>query len=603
MKFKLLTALLCASLLLGFTACGKTEVSGTGDSTAEADTAATAISAVSAKDMFSDRDLEIGYSEYVTVNLADEKIAANGEGVTVEDNSVTVTQEGTYLFKGALSNGQIIVDAADKKLQLVLDGVSISNQSSAAIYVKQADKVFITTAANSENELSVTGEYVQKDDNNIDAVIFSKDDLTLNGAGSLSINAQYGAGVVSKNDLVVGGGSYTVSAAGHALNGKDSVRIAAGTFAITSGKDGVHSENADDTNLGFTYIADGSFKIESADDGVFSFGNLTIQGGAFEITAADGAFKCDSAVTVTDGNISILKCSEGIEGQSVEISDGYISIIAADDGINAAKGKTLSAETEQETQNTQNTQNTQTEQTTSEIQTEQNADNWQENPNGANNRMFPGGKMEDAAKMANDPDCKIIISGGYISINAYGDGLDSNGSVEVSGGELYISGPTSGADSALDYNGDAVITGGVVIAAGSTGMAQNFGSSSVQGTMLVTFEATQKGKILLCDESGEILAEYTPEKEYQCAVISAPEIAIGKTYTVTAGDETQTIEMTQLVYGSGGMGGGMQHQGGGKGQMMPPNGELPEGMTPPEGDAGHTAPAQDAVTSATLTES
>lgn len=224
---------------------------------------------------------------------ADESVTNETEtassGVSISGNIITITKEGTYVLSGALSEGQIVVDADSAKVQLVLDNADITCASSAAIYVKNADKAFITLAEGSENILMNTAEYEAIDDNNIDAVIFSKDDLTLNGKGTLTINSEYGHGIVSKDDLKLVGGIYNITAENHALSGKDSVRIAEGTYNLTSGKDGIHSENADDDEKGFVYIASGDFTIESTGDGIDASYVVQIDDGAFDITAGGGA--------------------------------------------------------------------------------------------------------------------------------------------------------------------------------------------------------------------------------------------------------------------------------------------------------------------------
>lgn len=167
-----------------------------------------------------------------------------------------------------------------------------------------------------ENILTNGGEYVQIDDNNIDAVIYSKDDLTLNGAGTLTVNAAAGHGVVSKDDPALTGGTYNITAEKHGLFGKDSVRISNGTYTIKSGKDGIQSENTDDAEKGYIYIAGGSFEIKTGDDGIHS----------------------DADVLIKDGNFNISYCYEGIEGLNITIDDGSFDITAHDDGFNAAGG-------------------------------------------------------------------------------------------------------------------------------------------------------------------------------------------------------------------------------------------------------------------------
>lgn len=245
----------------------------------------------SSTDMFTERDLAGTYEESgaVYVTLSDDGITGETAGVAINGQTMTITAEGTYIFSGILSEGQIVVDADNAKVQIVFDNVDITCASSAAVYVKSAEKVFVTLAEGSQNTLRNTDEYVAIDDNNIDAVIFAKSDLTLNGTGSLTIVSAEGHGIVSKDDLKITGGTYDITAAGHALSGKDSVRIADGTFILTAEKDGIHAENADDEEKGYIYIADGDFTITSDGDGMDASNIVQIEDGTFDITAGGGA--------------------------------------------------------------------------------------------------------------------------------------------------------------------------------------------------------------------------------------------------------------------------------------------------------------------------
>lgn len=320
-------------MTMSVTACSTVKNSGTEISAAQTSAGLadgdTVNGIYSYDDMFTERDLNVGYDENsaVKINLADDSTTVTvgddtetdaskadetkaddsktdetkadesetnetenvASGVYISGNIITITKEGTYVLSGALSEGQIVVDADSAKVQLVLDNADITCASSAAIYVKNADKTFITLAEGSENILMNTAEYEAIDDNNIDAVIFSKDDLTLNGKGTLTINSEYGHGIVSKDDLKLVGGTYNITAKNHALSGKDSVRIADGTYNLTSGKDGIHSENADDDEKGFVYIASGDFTIESTGDGIDASYVVQIDDGDFDITAGGGA--------------------------------------------------------------------------------------------------------------------------------------------------------------------------------------------------------------------------------------------------------------------------------------------------------------------------
>lgn len=296
---KKLLALFCATALsmtavagcIGAKSSTGNVVSSETETNAEETSAQSEAGSYSSADMFTERDLAGTYEESgaVYVTLSDDGITGETAGVAINGQTVTITAEGTYIFSGTLSEGQIVVDADNAKVQIVFDNVDITCASSAAVYVKSAEKVFVTLAEGSQNTLRNTDEYVAIDDNNIDAVIFAKSDLTLNGTGSLTIVSAEGHGIVSKDDLKITGGTYDITAAGHALSGKDSVRIADGTFILTAEKDGIHAENADDEEKGYIYIADGDFTITSDGDGMDASNIVQIEDGTLDITAGGGA--------------------------------------------------------------------------------------------------------------------------------------------------------------------------------------------------------------------------------------------------------------------------------------------------------------------------
>jgi hypothetical protein len=262
--------------------------------------------AIDTTDLFTDRDLEQ---------------AADLDGATTialkSGEDVSITSEGTYVIAGSATNTTIIVDVdSSEKVQLVLDGVTITNDDAAAIYVASADKVFVTTAEGTTNTLSVTGAFASggtttDGETNVDAAIFSKDDLVLNGMGTLQIESTEN-GVSCKDDLKVTGGSYVIACQADALEANDNVLIADGSFAITAGKDAIHAENDEDDTVGNVYIAGGTFDITAVSDGIQATCVAQIDGGSLQISAA-----------------------EGIEGTYVQVNGGGVDISASDDGINA----------------------------------------------------------------------------------------------------------------------------------------------------------------------------------------------------------------------------------------------------------------------------
>ncbi len=237
-------------------------------------------------EQFTDRDSETEYDESkaVKIELTGSSAKASDNSVKISGSTVTITKDATHIISGSLSDGMIIVDAPDTaKLQLVFKSVSITSKTSAALYIKEADKVFVTLEG--ENILENGGEFKAIDDSNIDAAIFSKQDVTFNGSGSLDVNSSVGHGIVGKDDIKFTSGSYNIAAASHAIQANDSVRVKNATITTDAGKDGIHSENNDDNTKGYVYIESGIFKIESEGDGISAGNYLQVKNGTIDILA------------------------------------------------------------------------------------------------------------------------------------------------------------------------------------------------------------------------------------------------------------------------------------------------------------------------------
>ena len=326
--------------------------------------------AASSSDLFTDRDLnqspDLSSAKTITVS---------------NDQTIDITEEGIYVIKGTASDCIIRVEADDQaKVQLVLDGVNITNSDHSVIDVVSADKCFVTTT-DSTNSLSVTGTFVN-DDTTGDAVIYSKEDLVLNGTGQLSILSSKGNGISGKDDVKVTGGTYTITSALDSIEANDSIAVYDGNFTIKSSKDGLHSEYSDDDTVGYIYIAGGTFKITAAADAIQATTIVTIDGGSFEITAG-----------------------EGIEATYVQINDGTIGISASDDGINASsKSSAYSTPTV-------------------EI-------------NGGSLTIVMGQGDTDAI----DANGNVIVNGGTINITAQVSSFDYDGTAQYNGGTIIING-------------------------------------------------------------------------------------------------------------------------------------------------------------------
>ena len=423
-------------------------------------------------DYFSNRDLSGAWSDAQAIDLSGQ-------------TAVRITEEGAYLLSGEMQ-GTVTVSADGKaKVQLVLSGVTITAENNAAIYVEQADKVFITLAEGAQNTLISTAF---DESSNIDGVIFSKDDLTLNGSGSLTIQSA-NHGIVGKDDVKITGGTYAITAEGRGIDANDSVRIADGSITIISGKDAIRAKS-DEENKGYVLIAGGTF-------------DLTVNGGA-----ANGEAHTDDRMGFGRGGWN------------------QYNNTAAEDTSASAKGIKAS--------------------------------NW------------------------------LIILDGDFTVNASDDALHTNGDLTVNGGLVVVSGPTNSGNGALDYNGVGAINGGTVIAAGAYGMAETFGNTSTQVSFMTNLNGSA-GTITVTDASGSVLLTGEVEKNYQCVVISSPELKIGEAYTVSnAANSVQVTVSAVSTGGSGnwGMGGG-GHGGWNQPQQSPENmPQMPDGQQMPGGNPG-----------------
>lgn len=556
-------------------------VSSETETNAEETSAQSEAGTFSSADMFTERDLAGTYEESgaVYVTLSDDGIEGETDGVVIDGQMVTITAEGTYIFSGTLSEGQIVVDADNAKAQIVFDNVDITCASSAAVYVKSAEKVFVTLAEGSQNTLRNTDEYVAIDDNNIDAVIFAKSDLTLNGTGSLTIISAEGHGIVSKDDLKIIGGTYDITAAGHALSGKDSVRIADGTFILTAEKDGIHAENADDEEKGYIYIADGDFTITSDGDGMDASNIVQIEDGTLDITAGGGAanslkthesdvpggpgggmpqngerpdgesmpqmgekpdgenmpqdtttdesgtstkgIKAGGGMYLNGGTYQIDSADDSIHSNAnITIADGTYTLATGDDGVHADDALIVNGGTITVTESYEGLEGLAVT---------------------INDGTIDITASDDGINTAGE---KMELNGGYIHILAGGDGVDSNGDLTINGGEIYIDGPSDNGNSAIDYGdrSSAYVNGGTLVAIGSSGMAEVMSDSSKQKVLMVKLgEQMEAGNVVLTDSEGNVIVSYTALKTYDCVIISTAEVESGATYTLTTSGTTTEV--------------------------------------------------------------
>ena len=472
-------------------------------------------------------------AEMTTITLNGDTITVEGDGASADNTTVTISAAGMYNISGTLTDGQIIVDTQDEEsVSLILNGASISSSTNAPIYIRNAKKTMLTLAAGTENFVSDGETYILADPESDEpnAAIFSNDDLTINGTGSLFVNANYQNAIVSNDDLKITAGIITIDAVNDGIKGKDSLAVLDGYITINASGDGLQAYNAEDAEKGYIVIdggvftitagmdgiqaetqlvinggdftitttqndtavsskgmkagtaltiSNGYFKIDAVDDALHADESLTINGGEFSLASGDDGIHADTSVFINGGNVNITKSYEGIESTYITLNDGTIHLVSSDDGLNASNGQ--------------------------------------------------GGGMADESF--------LTINGGLVVLNAQGDGFDSNGSSLIAGGTGIGNGPTENRNRPLDVNGTLKITGGTLVAVGSAGMPELPAESSTQNSIAMVLDSAQTGGTMVHIESenGEEILSFVPVNSYQYVAVSSPELQTNGTYNIYVG--------------------------------------------------------------------
>ena len=508
-------ALALATVLSG---CASSSPGGTGSSSASgADSGSAPGPAVTAGEITEDThfdadDLTWNPDHEIQVDLG---AGSAADGVSVDGGTVTITAAGTYRLSGSIADGQVVVAAGEEDVvRVIFDGVSLTSSSGSPFVVTSANEVILYLADGSSNTLSDAETYADTSDDAPNAALYSKADLTIAGAGALNVAGNASDGIVSKDGLVLVSGDVTVNAVDDGVKGKDYLVLAGGRYNVTAGDDGVKSTNDEDDTRGW----------------------LTVYGGELAVSSGDDAVKAETRLTVHDGTLKVSESVEGMEAAHITINGGTIDITASDDGVNAAGGTT--------------TDTASTAEGIGGFTGEPPA-----MPDGAmpEGRMagsetleggMPGGGMGPGGGEMASGDYSITVTGGNLTVNADGDGLDSNGIATISGGTVVVHGPTSSGNGALDVNGALNVDGGTLIAAGSAGMAQAPAESSAQSGVQFTFDtkAAPGTLIRVADASGTVIASFTPVKDTASLIYSSPNITAGESYTLYTGGAEGSLD-------------------------------------------------------------
>ena len=522
---------------------------------------------------YSEQDLSWDTSSETAVDLSNPTAT---DGVTVEDGTLTITKAGTYKLSGEYQ-GQIKVETADSDaVRLVLDNANITNSSGAALNVVNADEVILYSASGTTNTISDGADYTATGEDDPDAVVYSKADMTIAGEGTLKVNGNHEDGIHTSDGLVIASGTLEVNAANTGIKGKDYVDILGGTINVTAQQDGIKSTNDTDEGQGWTRLSNGTVTVNAGDDG----------------------FKASRVVEISGGSLTVEQSDEGIEAQYINVSGGDVNVTSADDGMNASL-KTSNSESTDSSENTSDTANQQQNNQqqgsipggqqsgtsnqqqqgmgqppamsgTSQDGTSQNgasgtAQQQNNTQNQGNQNMgqppaMPGGNAQDGKSqngttgtgqqgMGQPPqggmpgggggtfeviDAAINVSGGHVTVNAEGDGIDSNGVTTLSGGTLIVNGPSQGGNAALDTNGDLLLNGATVLSGSTADMFEAPSTNSTSGYLKLTNSSgfEQGSTVQVADSSGKVVANYKVTKSnVQLVLVSSSSIVKGQSYT------------------------------------------------------------------------
>ena len=474
---------------------------------------------------YSAKDLTWDSSSEVTIDLSNPTAT---DGVTVSDGVITITKAGNYRLSGTYS-GQVKVEAADSDMvRLILDNATITNSTGAAINVVEADEVVIYTASGSTNTVSDGSSYSDTASGSPDAAIYSKSDLTLAGEGTLKVEGKYEEGIHTTDGLVIASGTLEVTAANTGIKGKDYVDILDGTVTVTATKDGIKATNDTDGNRGWVRLSGGTVNISAGDDG----------------------FKAERVLEISGGTLNITESNEGIEAQYINILDGTVNVTSSDDGINASYSTSSSSSTESTSSST-----TQTSQTAQSNQTAQNTQSGQSAQGnaaqGGQGGQPPAGGQAPSGNMGQPPaGGGGGMGGGTVTVNANGDGIDSNGTATLSGGTLVVNGPFTGGNTSLDTNGDLLLNGTTVVAGNSGDMFEAPASSSTSGYVKLTnlSNVSSGTTIQVADSSGKVVANYKVTNSNTALIlVSSANITKGQSYTVYTTTDSVDASSTSVA--------------------------------------------------------
>ena len=508
----LLTTTLFISL--GLAACGSQSVLSQADANTQTTTKTSTTSTTQTASYFEASDLTATYDESKAskISLQGTTATVSGDGVTVNGSTVEITKAGTYIVEGTASKVQLKVAAGKQdEVQIVFKNATLKN-TEAPLLVDTAKKVILTVADGTKNEVA------DESTSTVKGAIYSDSDLTINGKGSLTVTGAASNAIKSKDGIRIVDATVTTTAKKHGVAANDFVNVSGATLNLSADEDGIHSDNEDDVLLGNIYLTNTNITVNAGDDGINASNTMLIDEGA---------------------TIDVQKSEEGLEARLIHQVGGTVTVKSSDDGLNAKDWTLESSEGQGPGQQTKTVK----------------------------------AEAANAKNLDQAGEVKIVIDGGTLTVDAEGDGLDANGSIEINGGTVVINGPTSGANAALDYDDNGKLNGGTVLFVDNGEMTMGFGSDSSQAFLMASVQGTAGTTVEVVDSSGKTVASLKASKAFSTVLISSPEIKEGEKYTIKVGSNSTTATASKQAANTGGRpgqggpgGGGQPGQGGPGGQ-------------------------------------
>lgn len=527
--------------------------------------------------------------------LADDKTIVHGEGVDFENNILTVCQGGVYRLTGTLTDGKIYVNSADetKKVKLLLSGVSVSCSTDAPLYIENSpDETVLILAEGTNNSFSDTARALPSDTEDFaTAAVYSKDDLQIEGSGTLKVNGNFGKGIFSKNDIDIHGGTIVINAVDDGIRGKDSVEIKDGTINITCSGDGIRTSEETEEDKGIIDISGGTISVVSQLDSIQATRDITISAGTLSLKSGGGStgnsagsyenfgpfgggrhpdssvysgseadtsstkgIKAENAITVSGGVIYVDSLDDSIHSPVVTVNGGDMRLKSDDDGIHADELVTVTSGQIAVTRCYEGIEGTvinigggtiivNSSDDGFNAASSDSTDGQTENAPVAFTPLYFGGKP--GGMMDYNSSCSINITDGTVIIASQGDGVDSNGNVTMSGGKMIVYGPTNGGNGALDYGGSFTVSGGTLLAVGASGMAQSVTGNGV-GVFDFRVDGEQDTAYAVVDADKNCLIAFTSVKGFGSVVFASDRISQSESYSFCRGGSV--TDFTDKVY-------------------------------------------------------